>query len=99
MMMEEEEQVGDGGGGMIRFTYERVNYSKECVNTYSLRGIWRRRQGDKRHADNEFAVSPPLSPVGLAFRCCPNRLKRTPASRFFYWVGGERGGGGVQAAN
>lgn len=60
----------EGGGGqqvwgmmegvdVIGFTYERVNYRNECVNTYSLKGIWRHREGSRRQrlVDNEFTMS------------------------------------------
>lgn len=78
---------------MIGFTYERVNYSKDCVNTYSLRGIWRRREGDKRHADNEFTVSPPLSPVGLARPLLSKQIKEDMSFIFFFFLLHTLGGG------
>ena len=33
------------GWDMIGFAYEQVNYRNGCVNTYSLKGIWRHHEG------------------------------------------------------
>lgn len=33
------------GEDMTGVTYEQINYRNECVNTYSLKGIWIHHEG------------------------------------------------------